>query len=62
MTKIKVGDLIKTSIWYGVVIEVSDINNYLIHWFFNDDRNPISWLDGYATLKYRKNVLTALGK
>jgi hypothetical protein len=67
MTDIKVGDLIKTKVWFGIIIKVIDNgpntgSNYLVHWFFDDNRNPVSWLDGYAALKYRINVLTAVGK
>ena len=65
MTELKIGDLIKTQVWFGVITKVvqnATGNEYLIHWFFDDNRNPIGWLDGYAALKYRINVLTAVGK
>ena len=65
MTEIKIGDLIKTQVWFGVVLEVMpthDDTKYLVHWFFPDARKPVLWLDGYHALKYRINVLTAVGK
>ena len=65
MTQIKVGDLIKTRVWFGVVLEIIPTHNdtkYMIHWFFDDNRYPVTWLDGYHALMYRKNVLTAVGK
>jgi hypothetical protein len=66
MVEIKVGDLIKTSDKFGIVLEVRPQKNdtkYKIHWFFNDGRkNPVYWLDGYNALRYRVNVLTAVGK
>jgi hypothetical protein len=66
MVEIKVGDLIKTSDKFGIVLEARPQKNdtkYRIYWFFNDGRkNPVHWLDGYNALRYRVNVLTAVGK
>jgi hypothetical protein len=67
MTTINVGDLLRTNSWFGVVMRIDEGNNYeetayMVHWFFPDNRNPISMINGYNALKYRINVLTILGK
>jgi hypothetical protein len=62
MQEINIGDLLYTKIWFGIVVGIDDlgwhkVEGYYVHWFFNDDRKPVSYHDPKQVLIYKNLAL-----
>ena len=63
----KIGDLVKTEMWFGIIVEVqSDIEyvgkeykvhlEYKVHFFFPDNSLPTRWCSEEEIKKWKRNV------
>jgi hypothetical protein len=62
----KIGDLVKTEMWFGIIVEVNDVEcattdekytkEYKVHFFFPDNRLPTRWCSEEEIKKWKRNV------
>jgi len=52
---IEIGDLVKTAMWFGVVVG-TDGEDYNVHFFFPDNRPPNRWCSEKEIKKWKRDV------
>ena len=61
--KHKIGDLVKTSLWFGIIIDIDvgvlrgiEYTDYKVYFFFDNERLPTRWCSETEISKWKRNL------